>query len=122
MRSKTSIPRKFDPVRSEKAKNFVRPGNPFFTRALCHYHRRDPPPVQAVGDTIPKGLYSVEWRPFFVAQLFVAQRKKVSSRSLLLAQGLFIDCIFTVDLAADCIGNRDHSLIVFKYPTYFGAR
>ena len=46
-------------------KNLHRPGNPSPGRSLRSVTAETPPPVQAAGDTIPKGLRSGERRPFF---------------------------------------------------------
>ena len=62
-RGKNAVPR--DRLKTPKSKKIAFAGNRPFGGAFYLCHRRDPPPVQAAGDTIPKGLHSSEWRPFF---------------------------------------------------------
>jgi hypothetical protein len=55
----------------QKNRNFLQAvGTPFRPAHYRYVTAETPPPVQAAGDTIPKGLRSNERRPFFFTELF----------------------------------------------------
>lgn len=83
-------------------KFFVSGGNRIRNGSFLHYHRRDPPPVQAAGDTIPRASVIPDGG-LFSYQVFAE------------------DDVLTVDLAIDRIRDGYHPLVVIQNPANFSA-